>query len=192
MANKKVFKPEYVKNILIDHATCSKGVVKAANWLDKKFANAKHPPIFVCLLRGAVPFYTKLIMNLHIDIVTDYMIVSSFQGTMTRQSKPKIITNLQSDVKGRDIVVCDDVADSARTLKLLKQYLKDKGAKSVTFVVFADKPAGRKVNFKPDYACFSIKGKPFLVGYGLDIYEIGRNIPYLAEMDQECLKKVKL
>ena len=191
MAKTTTFKPKYVKNILISEDKIEKGIKLAAKWVDKKFAKAKKFPVFICLLRGAIPFYTKLIMNLHIDVITDYMIVSSFAGKITSQSEPKIVTNIMSDVKGRDVVICDDVCDSAKTLKLLKKYIKNKGAKSVTVMVLADKPAGRKVKFEPDYACFTIKGKPFLIGYGLDVVEIARNIPYLAEFNTKYLKRIE-
>lgn len=191
MANTKIFKPKYVSNILVSKDKIEKGIKLAAKWADKKFAKAKKFPVFVCLLRGAIPFYTKLIMNLNIDVITDYMIVSCFAGKITCQSEPKIVTNIMTDVKGRDVVICDDVCDTARTLKLLKQYMIKKGAKSVTVMVLADKPAGRKVKFEPDYKCFTIKGKPFLIGYGLDVAEIARNVPYLAEFDTKYLKEIE-
>jgi len=57
-------------------------------------------------------------------------------------------------------------------------------------MVFLDKPAGRLVKFKPDYACFTLKGKPFIIGYGLDIEEQARNLPYVAEFKTEYLGKL--
>jgi len=190
MKDKNLYVPKYVRRILIDHDTCSAGVKKAAEWASLKFSNCEKPPVFVCLLKGAAPFYGKLIMNLKMEIVTDFMVVSSFLGKITRQARPKIITPLRTDIVGRDVILCDDIADSARTLKILKQYLLQKGAKSVTVMVFLDKPAGRIVSFKPDYACFTLKGTPFIIGYGLDIDERARNLPYIAEFDTHYLGKL--
>jgi hypothetical protein len=69
------------------------------------------PPVFLCLLKGALPFYSTLIMNIDCDIITDFMVVSSFRGQITKQTKPQIITDILADIKNRNVIICDDVID---------------------------------------------------------------------------------
>ncbi len=184
------YNPKYVKKILFDTQQLYAAIKKAAIWATKKFKNDRLPPVFLCLLKGALPFYSTLIMNIDCDIITDFMVVSSFRGQITKQTKPQIITDILADIKNRNVIICDDVIDSGETLSFLKRYLTKKGAKNVYVMVLADKPKCHKVNIKADYACFIIKNKAFLIGYGLDINEKARNLPYLAEFDKKYLHEI--
>lgn len=182
------FKPKYVKKILIDTKRLYKGIKKAAIWATNKFKNDDKPPLFLCLLKGCLPFFSTLITNIDCDLIIDFMVVRSYKGAMTSNSLPEIVTDILADVKDRNVIICDDVVDTGKTLFLIKKHLQKKGAKKIHTLVLIDKPNGRKIKFKPDYACFKINGTPFLVGYGMDIYEQARNLPYLAEFDKKYLK----
>lgn len=184
------YNPKYVNKILFNTKQIYAAIKKASIWATKKFKNDKLPPVFLCLLKGALPFYSTLIMNIDCDIITDFMVVSSFKGQITRQSNPQIITDILADIKNRNVIICDDVIDSGETIYFIKHYLAKKGAKNVYIMVLADKPKCHKVNIKADYACFTIKDKSFLIGYGLDIKEKARNLPYLAVFDKKYLEKI--
>ena len=186
----KIYKPAYVKKILFDTKEIEQGIEKAANWINKKYAKAKTPPVLIAVLKGSIPFYTKLLMNIKLECICDFIVLSSFQGTMQAQTTPRIVTDIINDIYKRDVVVIEDVADTARSLSTLINYLKSKKPKSVKTMVLVDKPAKRLVPFKPDYACFVIQKDPFLIGYGLDIKEQARNLPYIAEFDKKYLNKI--
>lgn len=188
--SKKPFIPKYVKRIFYSEKQVNQKVAQAAEWLNKKFKNNKKPPIFLCVLKGALPFYGKLIMQIKMDVIFDFIVLSSFRGNIKAVGMPKIVTDLFNDIKGRDVVIIEDVSDSAKTLTVLIKYLKSRKPKSLTTVVLVDKPDMRKVSFKPDYACLTIKNNPFLVGCGLDINEKARNLPYIGEFDKRYLGKV--
>lgn len=186
----KNFKPKYIKKILVDRKEIEKRIADCAQFLNKKFKNAKEAPIIISILKGAIPFYGRLTMELNFDMVMDFIVLSSFRGGMQRTGMPQIVTDLMNDIKGRDVVIVEDVVDTARTLSILIKYLKLQKPKSITTVVLVDKADMRKVPFKPDYACFTLLGNPFLIGYGLDIKEKARNIPYLATFNKDYLDKI--
>lgn len=186
----KIYKPKYVKKILVSTKEVKAGITKAANWINKRYAHCKKRPILLGILKGAVPFYAELVMQLNFDLHFDFMTLSSFRGNMKAVSDPKIVTKLLNDIRGRDVIVVEDVLDTAKTLAVLKKYLLGKKPHSLKFVVLADKVDMRVVPFKADYVCFSFKGSPFLVGYGLDIKEVARNLPYIAEFDKKYLNKL--
>ncbi len=186
----KLFRPPYVKSILISKSRIERAINKAARWIEKEYAHCKKPPILLAVLRGSIPFYTKLVMNLHIDCCLDFILMSSFCGGLKAAQKPKIITDLSLDIRNRDVIIVDDVLDSARSTLILIKHLKRKGAKSVKIVVLVNKPAKRKLNIHPDFACFTLKGSPFLIGYGLDIKEVARNIPYIADFKTKYINKL--
>lgn len=185
-----MYKPKYVKKILSNSKQVKLAITKCANWINKRYSHSKKRPILLAILKGAIPFYAELVMQLKFDFEFDFMVLSSFRGNMHAVGKPKIVTDLISDVEGRDVIVVEDVLDSARTLSVLRNYLKSKKPKSLKFIVLADKVDLRVTPFKADYACFTFKGNPFLIGYGLDIREIARNLPYIAEFDKKYLNKL--
>lgn len=184
------YTPKYVKKILVDRKEVEAGIAKCARWVNKTYAHSKKPPVLLGTLKGAIPFYGRLAMRIKLPLHFDFMVLSSFRGQMKACGKPEVLRDLVTDIKGRDVIVVEDVADTAKTLSLMIKYLKSKKPKSVRTVVLVDKKDCRVVPFKPDYACFTIKGNPFLVGYGLDIKEVARNLPYIAEFDTKYLNKL--
>lgn len=182
-----MFKPKYVKKIIIKPRKIKKGIRCAAKWINENYA-AK-TPILIGILKGAMPFFGNLLPQLTIDVLTDFIVISSFKGQVKRQSKPTIITDVKTNITGKDVIIIDDVLDSARTMKVLISYLKKKKPKSIKIVVLVDKPSERKVTLKPDFAAFSINNV-FIVGFGLDIKEKARNLPYIAEFNRDYLNKI--
>jgi len=187
---KKEFVPKYVDKILVPRDKIEKRIKEAAEWVNKTYAKAKKPPVLLIILKGAVPFLGRLAMDIKIDVVFDFMVLSSFRGGTKASGLPQIVTDIMSDIKGRDVLIVEDVVDTARTISVLKNYLKLHEPKSIRTCVLVDKPECRVKPFKPDFACFKIEGNPFLIGYGLDVKEIARNIPYIATFKKEYLDKI--
>ncbi len=185
----KQFKPKYVQKILISQTQVKKSIANAAKWLNKKFENKKETPLVVGVLRGAMPFFGHLIMQLNFDITTDFLRISSFRG-MKRVQDPKVCSWLDTPVKGRHVVIVEDIIDSAKTMSALVKDLKKCKPKSVTTVCLIDKPEARQVKFKVNYSCNTLLGDPYLVGWGLDVKEKARNLPYIAEFNKRYINKV--
>lgn len=130
-------------------------------------------PLFVALLRGAMPFASKLMFeitkqapNMHPEL--DYMMTSTYgDGRTTRE--PRIITDLSpsTNIQGRTAVVLDDVLDKGVTAHLVREHLLSRGAQSVVVAVLVEKGIERTHVAHADYACFHV-GPEWLVGMGLD------------------------
>ncbi|RUO86597.1 hypoxanthine phosphoribosyltransferase [Spiroplasma endosymbiont of Megaselia nigra] len=139
------------------------------------------------LLKGCIPFMTKFISHLvGIECETEYMVVSSYFGGIKSKDTPQILLDLPMPITNRDILLVEDIIDSGKTIKMIKDYLYLKGARSVKVVTLLDKKAGRKVNLVADWYGFDVP-PAFLIGFGLDYQERLRNLPYIAIADQKKL-----
>ncbi|ELL44974.1 hypoxanthine phosphoribosyltransferase [Spiroplasma melliferum] len=139
------------------------------------------------LLKGCIPFMAKFIAHLvGVECETEYMVVSSYFGGVKSKDTPQILLDLPMPITNRDILLVEDIIDSGKTIKMIKDYLYLKGARSVKVVTLLDKKAGRKVDLVADWYGFDVP-PAFLIGFGLDYQERLRNLPYIAIADQEKL-----
>lgn len=166
-----------IKEILITEEEINREIKKAGKWIDNNYKNSDL--ILIGFLRGCVPFFGRLMTSITIDFVTDFMVWSSFKGQDSRQTKPEIITDILIDIKGKDVLIIEDIIDTAETLHYALEHLKKKQPKSIKILTMLNKQEGRKVNLNPDYTCFDVENK-FLVGFGLDYKEQLRNLPYVG------------
>ena len=111
------------------------------------------------------------------------MKVSSYVGTESKGSIT-IINDVTCNVKGRDIIIVDDIVDTGRTTALIKNLFEQRDAKSVTLCCMLDKPEGRVVDIDVKYIGMVVP-KAFVVGYGLDFNELYRNLPYIGVLKKE-------
>ncbi|MBO5542900.1 MAG: hypoxanthine phosphoribosyltransferase [Acholeplasmatales bacterium] len=139
-------------------------------------------PLVIGLLKGCIPFMSDLFKNIDTEITLGYMKVSSYKGTESTGTIK--IDGSIPDVKGRHVIVVDDILDTGRTLNAIKNVFMDNGALSVEVCVLLDKPEGRKVNIVPKY-CGGKVPNAFVVGYGLDYEEHYRNLPYIGILKKE-------
>ncbi|NCB34194.1 MAG: hypoxanthine phosphoribosyltransferase, partial [Erysipelotrichia bacterium] len=130
------------------------------------YAGEGKAPLVVALLRGSVPFLAELIKHIHLDIQYDFMDVTSYEGTESI-GDIKIIKDLDTSVKGLDILLVEDIVDTGRTIRSVRQLMMHKGASSVKVVTLLDKPSRRVVEVKPEYIGFEVSNE-FVVGYGMD------------------------
>lgn len=139
-------------------------------------------PLVIGLLKGCIPFMSDLFKNIDTEITLGYMKVSSYKGTESTGTIK--IDGSIPDVKGRHVIVVDDILDTGRTLNAIKNVFMDNGALSVEVCVLLDKPEGRKVNIVPKYFGGKVPNA-FVVGYGLDYEEHYRNLPYIGILKKE-------
>lgn len=136
-------------------------------------------PVMICILKGAVVFFTDLMREIDLPVTLDFMAISSYGSSTKSSGVVRINKDLDKDVLGRDVLVVEDIVDSGLTLSYIKEVMEHRGAASVRIVTLLDKPARRKVPLKADYSCFNIPDE-FVVGYGLDYDEKYRNLPDVA------------
>ena len=141
-------------------------------------------PLFVGVLKGALPFMAELIKHVDVHLEIDFMDVSSYGNSMVSSGEVKIIKDLNTSVEGRDVLIVEDIIDSGLTLKYLIELFHYRKAKSVKVVTLLDKPDGRKVDLVPDISGFTVPDA-FVVGFGLDYAERYRNLPYIGVLKPE-------
>lgn len=137
--------------------------------------------IVISILKGAIFFTVDLVKKMSTPIVLETMQVSSYSGTEST-GDIRVKKDLDSNIEGKDVLIVEDIVDSGYTLKFLKEYLISKNPKSLKIAVLMDKKERRKVDVNIDYVCFEIPNK-FVVGYGFDVDEKGRNIPYVGYIE---------
>jgi len=133
----------------------------------------------VCVLKGGSFFMCELAKRITVPVSMDFMSVSSY-GSQTKSSGVvRIVKDLDEPLKGKDVIIIEDIVDSGRTLSYLMEMLRDRDPKSLALCTLLDKPERRVVDVRVDYTGFQIPDK-FVVGYGLDYDQRYRNLPYIG------------
>jgi hypoxanthine phosphoribosyltransferase len=174
------------ERIMLSEEQIKKRVKEVALEVDKAFQGKK--PLVVGILKGSIIFYADFIRCLSMPIELDFMAVSSYGSGAVSSGNLKIKKDLDRDVKGRDVIIVEDIIDSGFTLANLKALLLERGAASVTIVTLLDKCGRREYDIKSDYNCFLIENE-FVIGYGLDYNENYRSLPYIGILKRSVYEK---
>lgn len=171
-----------VKEILVSEEQ----IVARCKELGKEISDyyADSNPIVVGLLKGSVPFMAELVKNITCDMEMDFMDVSSYDGT--NSTEVKIIKDLDCLVSGRKILIVEDIIDTGKTLKEVKELLLSRSATEIKIVTLLDKPEGRLLPMEPDWKAFTIPNA-FVIGFGLDYNQKYRNLPYVGIIKESAI-----
>ncbi len=131
--------------------------------------------VVVGLLKGAFVFTADLIREIDLPLKVDFLWVSSYGQSMESAGTIKVLKDLETDIEDRDVLLVDDILDTGTTLKEIHAFLLMKNPRRLKTCVLLDKKGRRKVDFEADYVGFEVPNR-FLVGYGLDWGELGRNL----------------
>lgn len=137
--------------------------------------------VAVCVLKGALMFYSDLIRHMNIDLKSEFIGVSSYSDKASSSGEVKLTLDLNTSVKGKHIVLVEDIVDTGLTLNYLKQVLLARQPKAITTVSLLLKPDALKEKCDLDYVGFEIPND-FVVGYGLDYAGAYRNLPYIGQV----------
>ncbi|NRB24181.1 hypoxanthine phosphoribosyltransferase [Shewanella sp.] len=137
--------------------------------------------LMVGLLKGSVVFMADLCRLIKGHVEIDFMSVSSYGNAMTSTREVKILKDVQSDIKGRDVLIVEDLIDSGHTLNKIRELLLLREPKSLALCTLLDKPEGREVDVPIDFIGLTIPNE-FIVGYGIDYAEQYRNLPFIAKV----------
>jgi len=140
--------------------------------------------VLVGVLKGAYAFYADLARAIRIPMRVDFLMVTSGGSRSKKSGKAKKVTELTEDIKGKDVLLVEDIVDSGLTAQHLVKTLAQKKPRSIKVCTLLSKPDGRTVDLVIDYVGFKIPNK-YVVGYGLDYQQKYRNLPYLAVLDVE-------
>ena len=145
-------------------------------------------PMFVGVLNGCFIFMADLVRATQLKSEVEFIGLSSYKNATKSSGVVQITRDLQRDISGRDIIIVEDILDSGNTLYFLKEYLRTKGAASITIVTLLDKPARREKPIQADHFGFVVPDE-FVVGYGLDYAQQYRNMPYIGILKPEVYSK---
>lgn len=138
----------------------------------------------VGILKGSVFFLCELAKHLTMPVTLDFMKASSYGNSTESSGNVKITLDLSEDIKGRNVLIVEDIIDTGRTLKYLKEDLQKREPKSLKICTLLDKPERRtEGQIQADYTGFVIEDK-FVVGYGLDCAQEYRNLPYIGVIEE--------
>ena len=170
------------ERILLTEEQIRSRVREVAEAVDRDYQEKN--PLVVGILKGSIIFYADFIRCLSMPVELDFMAVSSYGSGTVSSGKLKIRKDLDRDVKGRDVIIVEDIIDSGFTLANLKALLLERGAASVRIATLLNKAARREYDIAPDYNCFYIENE-FVIGYGLDYNEQYRHLPYIGVLKRE-------
>ncbi|PZP85763.1 MAG: hypoxanthine phosphoribosyltransferase [Azospirillum brasilense] len=144
-----------------------------------------HEFLIVSLLRGSFMFTADLVRELYAISVhpqIDFMTLSSYGSSTQSSGNVQIGRDLTDDVKGKTVLIVDDILETGRTLTYARDLLKERGAKEIKIAVLLEKPGKLEADIKADFVGFSIPDK-FVVGYGLDYANHYRELPFIGYLD---------
>ena len=168
----------HISRVLVSEADLRVRVAELGRQITADYA--AHPPLLVGVLKGAFVFMADLARAIDLPVDVDFMAVSSY-GSATRSSGVvRIVKDLDADLTGRHVLIVEDIIDSGLTLQYLRKNLQARGPISVEVCALLLKEGLQKVDPKLKYVGFSIP-PDFVIGYGLDVAEVYRNLPYIAQ-----------
>lgn len=173
-------------SVLITKEQIAARIAELAAQLDKEYEGKN--PLFICILKGSVFFFTDLLKALRIPAEIDFMAVSSYGDGDTTSGYVKIIKDLGRPIAGREVVIVEDLIDTGTTLSHLCELLRTRDPASLRICTLMDKPERRLTDVKVEYCGFTIPDE-FVVGYGLDYAERYRNLPEVYILSRKVYEK---
>jgi len=170
----------FIERVIIPKADIKDRVKELGEAITRDYQNSEKI-LLLGLLRGSVVFLTDLMREIHRPITMDFMLISSYSKSES-SGFVRIDSDHKTNIRGWDVILIDDIVDSGYTIRTVRKLLLDREPNSLKVCALLDKPERHKVDVQIDYLGFSIPDY-FVVGYGLDYDEKGRNLPYIASID---------
>ncbi len=174
---------EYIEKVLLTEEQIQTRVRELGAEISRDYAGSEL--LIICILRGGVMFTTDLVRQIDVPLAIEFMAVSSY-GTGARQSEGevRITLDLNTTVAGKNILIVEDIIDSGHTLSSVIEMLKTRDPASLYVCTLLDKFERREVEVPIRYCGFKIKNE-FVFGYGLDMDEFYRNLPFIGTVNLE-------
>ena len=135
--------------------------------------------VVVGLLRGSFIFIADLVRRMALPVEVDFMTVSSYGNSTESSRQVRIIQDLETPIKNRDVLLVEDIVDTGHTLSQVTQILLTRAPKSLSVCTLLNKPSRREINVEVDWVGFDIPDD-FVIGYGIDYAQQGRNLPHIG------------
>ena len=164
--------------ILISEAEITARINALSHEITTHYADTKQL-VVVGLLRGSFVFIADLVRHLDLPVEVDFMTVSSYGNAMVSSRQVRIIQDLETDIKDRDVLIVEDIIDTGHTLSQVIKILKTRMPKSLSICTLLNKPSRREVEVDVNWIGFDIPDA-FVIGYGIDYAQQGRNLPHIG------------
>lgn len=173
---------KYLKEVLIDEETLQNRIRQLGETITADYSE-DDDLLLICILKGGVTFLVDLMRHVDVPHEIDFLSVSSYgAGSRSSSGKVRIDMDLKSQVTGRHVLIVEDIIDSGHTLRFVMDMLAARHPASMKLCTLLDKPSRREVEIGVDYVGFEIENK-FVFGYGLDLDEKFRNLPFVGVVD---------
>ena len=149
--------------------------------IDAHYAGSGKELVLIGLLRGSVIFMADLCRAIAKTHELDFMTVSSYGGGTVSSRDVKILNDLDGDIRGKDVLVVEDIIDSGNTLSKVLEILQTRGPNSIELCTLVSKPSRREIALNVRFLGFEVEDK-FIVGYGLDYDQKYRHLPFIGEI----------
>lgn len=177
-----------IKKIMLTHEQLEERIKELGKEISDTYRG--HDLLIVCILKGAILFFSDLARHIDIPVSMDFMAVSSYGGGTKSSGVVRILKDLDRPAQGMDILIIEDIVDSGNTLSYLKRTLMSRKPASLRICSLLDKPERRESDIEVDFTGFEIPDE-FVVGYGLDYAEKYRNLPYVGVLKDSVYTNVE-
>ena len=167
----------------ISNAEIETAIDNIAKQINENYKDSQNAPIFLCVLNGSFMFATSLIQKIEFQAEISFIKLQSYEGTKSVGHVKQLI-GLPGSVKGKEIIIIEDIVDSGKTIEKLSEILNDGGASQIEICTLIFKPDAYKQNIPINYAAINIKND-FIVGFGLDYNQLGRQYKDIYIIDEE-------
>ena len=167
--------------VLISAEEIQTKVQELGQKINAHYANSDKELVLIGLLRGSVLFMADLCRTIHKPHELDLMTVSSYGGGTVSSRDVKILKDLDGEIRGKDVLVVEDIIDSGNTLNKVMEILQTREPNSIELCTLISKPSRREIELEVKFMGFEIEDK-FIVGYGLDYDQKYRHIPFIGEI----------
>jgi len=179
--NQTVSDMKHTVEVMISEAEIKVRVEELGRQITERYQDSGSEMVLVGLLRGSFMFMADLCRQVHVAHEVDFMTASSYGSGMSSTRDVKILKDLDEDIRGKDVLIVEDIIDSGNTLSKVREILSLREPKSLAICTLLDKPSRREVDVAVEYVGFSIPDK-FVVGYGIDYAQRYRHLPYIGNV----------
>nr|WP_314421108.1 hypoxanthine phosphoribosyltransferase [uncultured Erwinia sp.] len=172
---------KHTVEVMISEAEIKSRIAELGQQINDHYRNSDSDMVLVGLLRGSFMFMADLCRAIDVPHEVDFMTASSYGNGTSSTRDVKILKDLDEDIRGKDVLIVEDIIDSGNTLSKVREIFSLRGPKSLAICTLLDKPERREVQVPVEYVGFSIPDE-FVVGYGIDYAQRYRHLPFIGKV----------
>ncbi|AKJ42948.1 hypoxanthine phosphoribosyltransferase [Pragia fontium] len=172
---------KHIVEVMLTEQDVKTRIAELASEINERYGDSGRELVLVGLLRGSFIFMADLCRMITVNHEVDFITASSYGSSMSSNRDVKILKDLDEDIRGKDVLIVEDIIDTGYTLTKVREILELREPNSVALCTLLDKPSRREIQVPIDYIGFSIEDE-FVVGYGIDYAQRYRHLPYVGKV----------